>query len=96
MITRVPIQVGSALNEPLIKRRATGSAGAGLYLFNGDPESQVTADPGSIGCDMANGRIYLKTSGVANLGWNELVLKTSVYTKAEVNALLSEINGGTA
>lgn len=43
-----------------------------ITAYNGDPNGNVAAPPGSICLDTTNGKVYKKASGSGNTGWQEL------------------------
>lgn len=40
--------------------------------YNGNPEGNVIANPGSICADISTGKIYKKSTGVSNTGWEDI------------------------
>ncbi len=41
----------------------------GLYWSDGDPNSQVTGNPGSVCLDHVSGNVWRKSSGTGDTGW---------------------------
>jgi len=63
-----PQRVATGPGFPLIIEES----GAGLYAFAGDPNTFVTANPGSICLNTSGGAgtaVYLKETGAGNTGW---------------------------
>jgi hypothetical protein len=68
---------GTVMNYPIPTNGSAGfltypSANVGIFQYNGSPEGNVTAAPGSICFNYAGGAgvsFYVKESGVGNTGW---------------------------
>lgn len=84
-LLEVRVPVGSAIQVV-----SDGASSFGTYWSNGTPEGSVTADPGSLCTDYANGALYLKVSGAGNTGWSQVAVGSG-----GANLAIGTIDGNT-
>ncbi len=63
---------------------------------SGNPEGAVSAPPGTIACNRANGKVYKKNAGTGNTGWLELAAGGSGYSppipQSDVTDLVTDLS----